>query len=40
MAFKASANLVVNPSDLPDLTLILKKAMNDNNQFYKVLLIR
>ena len=36
MAFGASANLVVNPSDLPDLTLILKKAMNDNNQFYKV----
>lgn len=35
-AFAASANLVVNSSDLPDLTLILKKAMNDNNQFYKV----
>jgi len=35
-AFGASANLVVNPRDLPDLTLILKKAINDNNQFYKV----
>ena len=36
MAFGASANLVVNPRDLPDLTLIIKKAINDNNQFYKV----
>lgn len=36
MAFGASANLVVNPRDLPDLTLILKKAITDNNQFYKV----
>jgi DNA-directed RNA polymerase subunit RPC12/RpoP len=35
-AFGASANLVVNPRDLPDLTLILKKAITDNNHFYKV----
>ena len=36
MAFGTSANLVINPRDLPDLTLILKKAIKDNNQFYKV----
>jgi len=35
-AFGASANLVVNPRDLPDLTLMITKAINDNNQFYKV----
>ena len=36
MAFGASANLVVNPRDLPDLALILKKVIHENNQFYKV----
>jgi CheY-like chemotaxis protein len=36
MAFARSVNLVVNPNDLPHLAPILVKAMNDNNQFYRV----
>lgn len=36
MAFALSANLVVNPDDLSDLPLILKKATSDNEKFYKV----
>jgi len=37
-AFGMSANLVVNPDDLSNLTLILKKAISDNEKFYKVFL--
>lgn len=36
MAFARSVNVVVNPNDLPHLPAILVKAMNDNNQFYRV----
>lgn len=36
MAFARSVNVVVNPNDLPHLAAILVKAMNDNNQFYRV----
>lgn len=36
MAFGKSANLVVNPDDLSNLPLILKKAISDNERFYKV----
>ncbi len=36
MAFGKSANLVVNPDDLSNLPLILKKAISDNEKFYKV----
>ena len=35
-AFGESANLVVNPDDLSSLPLILKKAISDNEKFYKV----
>ena len=34
-AFGMSANLVVNPDDLSNLTLILKKGISDNEKFYK-----
>ena len=36
MAFGESANLLVNPDDLSSLPLILKKAISDNEKFYKV----
>jgi hypothetical protein len=36
MAFVKSANLVVNPDDISNLALILKKAISDNEKFYKV----
>jgi len=36
MAFGKSANLVVNPDDLSNLPLVLKKAISDNEKFYKV----
>jgi hypothetical protein len=36
MAFAMSANLVVNPEDLPNIRLILKKSASDNEKFYKV----
>ena len=36
MAFGKSANLVVNPDDISNLALILKKAISDNEKFYKV----
>jgi len=36
MAFGKSANLVVNPDDLSNLPLILKKAISDHEKFYKV----
>jgi len=36
MAFAFSANLVVNPSDLSNITAILRKATSDNEKFYKV----
>lgn len=36
MAFAKSANLVVNPDDLHNLPLILKKAISDHERFYKV----
>ena len=38
MAFAKSANLVVHPDDLSNLPLILKKAISDNEKFYKVLM--
>ena len=36
MAFAKSANLVVSPDDLSNLPLILRKAISDNEKFYKV----
>jgi CheY-like chemotaxis protein len=36
MAFARSANIVVNPDDLSNLSLILKKAIQDNEKLYKV----
>ena len=36
MAFAKSANLVVSPGDLSNLPLILRKAISDNEKFYKV----
>jgi predicted Zn finger-like uncharacterized protein len=36
MAFAMSANLVVNPEDLPNTRLILKKGASENEKFYKV----
>jgi len=36
MAFGKSANLVVNPADISNLALVLKKAISDNEKFYKV----
>lgn len=36
MAFAKSANLVVNPDDLHNLPLVLKKTIADNDRFYKV----
>lgn len=35
-AFSKSVNIVVNKSDIPNLTNILKKSIDDNEQFYKV----
>ena len=35
MAFARSANIVVNPDDLSNLPLILKKAIPDNEKLYK-----
>jgi len=37
-AFGMSANMVVNPNDLSNLSLILKKGISDNEKFYKVFL--
>ncbi len=36
MAFARSANLVVSPDDLSNLSLILRKGISDNEKFYKV----
>jgi hypothetical protein len=36
MAFAMSTNLVINPEDLTNLRLILKKGTSDNERFYKV----
>lgn len=36
MAFAMSANLVINPGDLNKLSVILRKALADNERFYKV----
>ena len=36
MAFGKSANIVVNPADISNLALALKKAISDNEKFYKV----
>jgi len=36
MAFGKSANLVVNPADISNLALILKKSISDTEKFYKV----
>jgi predicted Zn finger-like uncharacterized protein len=36
MAFAFSANFVVNPADLSNITPILRKATSDNEKFYKV----
>jgi hypothetical protein len=35
-AFAMSANLVVNPDDISNLALILKKGISDHEKFYKV----
>lgn len=35
LAFTKSANLVVNPDDLSSLPSILRKALSDNQKFYK-----
>lgn len=35
-AFAMSANLVVNPNDISNLALILKKGISDHEKFYKV----
>ncbi|HIJ60569.1 MAG TPA: hypothetical protein HPP56_08160 [Nitrospirae bacterium] len=35
-AFEQSVNLVVNYKDITNINLILKKAIADNDQFYKV----
>lgn len=35
-AFSKSVNVVINRSDLSNLTNILKKSIDDNEQFYKV----
>ncbi|HUT71123.1 MAG TPA: hypothetical protein VMW89_10645 [Desulfatiglandales bacterium] len=34
-AFGMSANLVINPDDLVNLSLVLKKGISDNEKFYK-----
>ena len=34
--FVESANLVINPVDMPKLTLILKNSLSDHEKFYKV----
>jgi len=36
MAFTRSANVVVNLNDLPHLPAILRKGIEDNNDFYRV----
>ena len=36
MAFAMSANLVINLNDLDKLSFILKRALSDNEKFYKV----
>ena len=36
MAFAMSANLVINPGDMDKLTGILKKALAENERFYKI----
>ncbi len=36
MAFSRSANAVINPKDLERLSGILKKAISDNEKFYKI----
>ena len=37
-AFGMSANMLVNPDDISNLSLILKKGISDNEKFYKVFL--
>jgi CheY-like chemotaxis protein len=36
MAFSRSVNVVVNLNDLPHLPAILRKGVQDNNEFYRV----
>jgi CheY-like chemotaxis protein len=36
MAFARSVNVVVNLNDLPHLPAILRKGLQDNNEFYRV----
>jgi predicted Zn finger-like uncharacterized protein len=36
MAFARSANLVINPKDLSNLKHILKRAIDNNNRFYRL----
>ena len=36
MAFSASSNLVVNPTDISSIGSILKRAFSDHEKFYKV----
>ncbi|MFQ3573739.1 MAG: hypothetical protein SNJ53_03805, partial [Thermodesulfovibrionales bacterium] len=35
-AFEQSVNLVTNVNDIPSIKVILRKAISDNDQFYKV----
>jgi len=37
MAFVRSVNVVVNLNDLPHLPAIIRKGLEDNNEFYRVL---
>ena len=37
MAFARSVNVVVNLNDLPHLPAIIRKGLEDNNEFYRVL---
>ncbi len=36
MAFTRSVNVVVNLNDLPHLPAIIRKGLEDNNDFYRV----
>jgi CheY-like chemotaxis protein len=36
MAFARSVNVVVNVNDLPHLPAIIRKGLDDNNEFYRV----
>lgn len=35
-AFEQSVNVVINPNDITSIKIVIRKAMADNDQFYKV----